>query len=199
MSQAIITRPDSPIHHPGGLRHQPVGVNFHSGSHYTALRLLEGYLRRDEINLVHIEGNRFAALERGDVVAAVLMEPYITLAEKLGYQVLCEGHYIGSDIASDALDAETFEAIQRAIRKAVDLINADKRKYLHYLIDDMPEQYRHLITPEDFHLPRLRYVYPRPYDPVEFERTREWMISWGLIAPDASYEELVDNRIGVSA
>jgi NitT/TauT family transport system substrate-binding protein len=50
--------------------------------------------------------------------------------------------------------------------------------------------------PEDFRLARLRYVEPRPYPEEEFEKTYQWMVSWGLIRPDLAYAELVDNRIG---
>jgi hypothetical protein len=54
-----------------------------------------------------------------------------------------------------------------------------------------------VCTPADFHLPRLRYTAPRPYPPEEFARTYAWMVSWGLIPADATYERLVDNRIEI--
>jgi NitT/TauT family transport system substrate-binding protein len=77
----------------------------------------------------------------------------------------------------------------------VRLINADKRKYVHYLIEALPPQYARLITPEDFHLPRLRYVDPEPYAREEFEQTYAWLVSWGLVNDGCSFEQLVDNRI----
>ena len=43
------------------------------------------------------------------------MEPWITVAEKLGYKIIAEAFYVGSEIASDQLDAETFAAINRAV------------------------------------------------------------------------------------
>lgn len=132
---------------------------------------------------------------RGEVEGAALMEPYITLAEKMGCKLVAEGHYTGSDIASDDLDPEVYTSLTKAIKRAVDMINADKRKYVHYMIDDLPEHYRNMITPADFHLPRLRYIDPEPYSAEEFWATAEWMISWGLIKTDADYERLVDNRI----
>ena len=51
--------------------------------------------------------------------------------------------------------------------KAVDAINADKYRYLHYMIDEprfarIAAKYGRL-TPEDFHLPRLRYSYNTRY------------------------------------
>ena len=115
-----------------------MAVQFHAGSHYVALRLLSGYLPEEKLKLVHYGSPqyRFEALMNGEVDAAALMEPWITLAEKLGCRPVCEGHYLGAENASDNMDEETFAAINRAVVKAVDMINADKRKYLHYLIDE---------------------------------------------------------------
>jgi hypothetical protein len=49
---------------------------------------------------------------------------------------VCEGHYLGAENASDDMDEATCAEINRAVGKAIDLFNADKRRYLHYLIDD---------------------------------------------------------------
>ena len=133
-----MVRPNSPHNYPGTLGHRPIAVQFHAGSHYVALRLLEGYLPNDKIKLVHYGSpqQRFEAMWRGEVDACVVMEPWIALGEKLGCKALCEGHYLGAENASDDMDEATFAAINRAVGKAVDLLNADKRRYLHYLIDD---------------------------------------------------------------
>jgi NitT/TauT family transport system substrate-binding protein len=54
VSQAIVVRPNSPITHVQALRHQPIAVNFHAGSHYLTLQLLEGFLEREAITVVHV-------------------------------------------------------------------------------------------------------------------------------------------------
>jgi NitT/TauT family transport system substrate-binding protein len=128
----------------------------------------------------------------------MLMEPYIALAEKQGCQEIVSGFYIGSEMFAPAVDAETAAGLNRAIKQAVRLINADKRRYVHHLIADLPPEMRSLLTPEDFHLPRLRYVEPRPYPLEEFERTYRWMRSWDLIPEGAAYDRLVDARVGAS-
>jgi len=127
-----------------------------------------------------------------------VMEPWIALGEKLGCKALCEGHYLGAENASDDMDEATFAAINRAVGKAIDLLNADKRRYLHYLVDD-PRHAQALaryggLTPEDFHLPRLRYVKATPYTDEIVADTYHWMVRWGLIDPKASAADLVDNR-----
>jgi NitT/TauT family transport system substrate-binding protein len=94
------------------------------------------------------------------------------------------------------VDAETAAALNRTIIKAVSLINANKRKYLHHLIADLSGEHQGVLAPEDFHLPRLRYVEPRPYPVEEFEHTYQWMRSWDLIPEGATYDRLVDARVG---
>ena len=58
---------------------------------------------------------------------------------------------------------------------------------------DAPEIVR--LEPSDLHLPRLRYNHPEPYSPVEFRRTYDFMVSWGLIDPQSTYDKLVDARV----
>lgn len=198
-SQAIFVRPDSPVTHPQDLAGREVAVNFHHGSHYIAIQMLEGFLPKAEIRTVHVGGpqERFEALRDGAVEAAAVMEPWITAAEKLGYRLIAEAFYVGSEIASPDLDAETFAAINRAVSRAARRLSEDPWPYLHYLVADVPAEIVQL-EPADFRLSRLRYVDPEPYPEVEFQRTYDWMVGWGLIAPDAGYEDLVDNRIAVS-
>jgi NitT/TauT family transport system substrate-binding protein len=198
-SQGIFVRPESTISHPQGLRDRTVAVNFHAGSHYLALQMLEGFMAREEIKVVHLGQARlrYEAMLAGTVDAAALMEPYMALADKAGCSLIMEAHYAGSELAAPEVDPPTFEALNRAVGKAVQLINADKRKYLHHIIADLPPDLG-TLSPDDFRLSRLRYVEPRPYPPGEFERTRAWMASWGLAPAEASFQDLVDNRIAVS-
>ena len=78
------------------------------------------------------------------------------------------------------------------------MINADKRRYLHYMTDDprfanVAAKYGGL-TPEDFHLPRLRYSYNTQYTDEIVEDTYHWMSGWGLISDSACTADLVYNR-----
>jgi NitT/TauT family transport system substrate-binding protein len=101
------------------------------------------------------------------------------------------------------MDEATFAAINRAVARAVDMFNADKRRYLHYLIDD-PRSAAVLaryggLTPDDFHLPRLRYVQATPYTDAIVDDTYHWMVRWGLISNAACAADLVDNRLPEAA
>ena len=80
---------------------------------------------------------------------------------------------MGAENASDNMDEDTFTAINRAVVKAVDLINSDKKRFLHYLIDQpkfaaIADEWGGL-TVDDFHLPRLSYTHPMPYHEDQVE------------------------------
>ena len=76
---AIVVRPDSPAYTPQQLANRTIGVPFYFGTYYAALHMLEGFLARDEIKMVHTPNtsqHRYAALMRGEVEATTLAEPY---------------------------------------------------------------------------------------------------------------------------
>ena len=196
-----MVRPDSPHNYPGTLGNRPVAVSFHAAAHYVSLRLLEGYIPNEKIKLVSFGSprKRFEAMMNGEADACVVMEPWISLGEKLGCKSLAEGHYLGAENASDDMDPETFAAINRAVGRAIDMFNADKRKYLHYMTDEpnfaeVAAKYGG-ITPEDFHLPRLRYTKDTYYSQEIVEDTYNWMVRWGLLSESACTADLVDNRV----
>ena len=197
VNQGIFVRADSPCNAPITLSGKSVGVQFHQGSHYSTLAMLEGFLAREEIRVVHagMVQERYESLMSGEVDAATLMEPWISLAIKNGCKELINTYYQGTENAAQGLDPKAFEAALRAVRKAVKLINADKKKYIHYLLDEIPEKYAKQLTVDDFYLPRLRYVDPQPYSKDEFERAYNWMLTWDLVGPNAKFEQLVCNRI----
>ena len=195
--QGVYVRPDSPIEAPISLANKSVGVQFHQGSHYATLSMLEGFVSRERINVVHAGTvlERYESLMDGEIDAATLMEPWVTLAEKQGCKLLVGTFYQGTENASRSMSQDLFGALMRAVKKAVGLINEDKRRYLHYLLDEIPEEYASQLDPADFHLPYLRYVDPVPYTEEEFERAYNWMLTWDLVGENAEFGTLVSNRI----
>ena len=193
---AIVVKPDSNIYTPQQLADRIVGVPFYFGTHYLALHLLEGFLTRDKIKLrsvPHGSDYRFDLLSKGLVDATTLTEPYVTLAEKLGYRSVCSGLFHGTEVASDKVDAETYAAFNRAVREAVRRINANKRKYLHYFLDyhkdENPELAR--LKPEDIPEGRLVVCDPAPIPAEESQRTYEWLKGWGMLEQTDSPQQLV--------
>jgi len=194
---ALVVAPQSPVYTPQQLANRVIGVPFYFGTHYIALHMLEGFLRRDEIKLCSApNGSRYrlAALLDGEVDAVTLTEPHVTLAEKKGCRIVCSAFFHGTEVASERVDAETYAAFNRAVRAAVRRINADKRAYLHYFID-----YHAATDPEiaalkvaDLRESRLVVCDPAPIPLDEMQRTYDWLKSWGMLEETASPLQLVD-------
>ena len=131
------------------LANRSVGVQYHQGSHYHTLSLLEGFVAREEMNVVHAGTvhERFVALENGEVEAATLMEPWISLAQKRGYKMITEGHYLGVENGPADMDPELLKRMLRAIKKSVTYINKNPKKYIKHMLAEIPEHYADELTP----------------------------------------------------
>lgn len=195
-TQAIVAAGNSPYNIPRDLRNVLIGVNMHAGSHYSALQLLGGsMLGKNEVRVGHVGGpkQRLRFLEEGKIGAAALMEPWITVAVKRGHKIVCEGFYDGAEVAVPSLAPDTYARIDRSVRKAVDVINQDLRPFLKYMIGEVPSDICKL-TESDFYLGRFRYLYPRPYTREEYDYVYNWMVDWGLLSPESTYEKIVDRQ-----
>lgn len=190
---AIITAPNSRIYEPEQLKDTPVAVSPFNGSHFTTLKMLEGFVKKEHILVVNAGTmqERLEAVRRGDVAAGNFMEPWISIAQKQGFRILMESHSTRSEAASDDLDGPTLAAMFRAEARAAELINQNPGKYAHYLLQEA----RGLLEPHALQTWRLLYGPPMPYTRERFEATYEWMLSYpGLVAPGATYDTVVDNR-----
>jgi NitT/TauT family transport system substrate-binding protein len=201
---AMVVAPHSPVYTPQQLANRVIGVPFYFGTHYIALHMLEGFLRREEIKLCAApNGSRYrlAALLKGEVDAVTLTEPHITLAEKKGCRTICSAFFHGTEVASERVDAETYAAFNRAVREAVRRINADKRAYLHYFIDyhGATDPEVAALKVEDLRESRLVVCDPAPIPLDEMQRTYEWLQGWGMLADTASPLELVNAELQQTA
>jgi NitT/TauT family transport system substrate-binding protein len=204
----IVVPPESDIYTPQQLAGRKVGVPFYFGTHYLALHMLEGFLTRDQINVCSAShGSRFRMnlLDKGDIDATTMTEPYLSLAEKKGYRVICSAFYHGTEVASDRVDAETYAAFNRAVREAVRRINANKRAYLHYFIDYHKRKDPEIgtLTIDDLRESRIVVVEPAAIPATELERTAAWVKSWGMLqqteTPTALVNMDVQERAHVAA
>jgi NitT/TauT family transport system substrate-binding protein len=191
-AMGIVTRKDSGIVRLEELAGVPVAVQQHTGSHYMAIRMMEGFILREEIQTVHIggPGARLRALLEGRVQAATLMEPFLSYAEKHGYLVSLS-YYNGLVVLPEGGDRAKLERLQAIVQDAVDLLNADIGKYAPRLLNDLPDDLRANFTIDDLHVDRLRYVHARPYTQRQYERSAAWMAEWGLLEEGAHPEKLV--------
>ena len=191
-AMGIVARKDSGATRPEELANIPLAVQEHTGSHYMGIRMMEGFAPKDEILTIHVGGPeaRLRALLDGRVEAAVLMEPFLSYAEKDHY-LISLAYYNGLVVVPEDYDREKFETLQAIVQQAVDLINVDPRKYAPMLLQDLPSDLRANMTLDDLHIERLRYVYARPYTQREYERSARWMEEWGLLDEGAHPEKLV--------
>ncbi len=195
---AIVVAPSSEVYTPQQLAYQPIGIPYFAGTHYLAILMLEGFLPREAIQTClapNGAGRRYRALMNGEIAATTLTEPYITVAERAGCRVIVEAPYHGTEVAGEAVDAETYAAFNRAIREAVRRINADKRKYLQYFIDyHNSDPDVAALTVDDLRASRLQVVDPSPIPQDELERTYEWMKGWGMLK-SVEIADLINDQV----
>jgi NitT/TauT family transport system substrate-binding protein len=194
---AIVVRPESPVYTPQQLANRTIGVPFYFGTHYIALHMLEGFVPRETIRLCRApNGSRYRldALMKGEIEATTLTEPHVTLAEKKGCRIICAAFFHGTEVASDRVDGETYAAFNRAVREAVQHINADKKAYMHYFIDYYARKDPEIaaLKVEDLRESRLVVCDPAPIPIDELQRTYAWLKSWDMLEETASPLQLVN-------
>jgi NitT/TauT family transport system substrate-binding protein len=198
---AIAVGPKSSVYTPQQLANIAIGVPFYFGTHYLALQLLEGFLPRHLIKVCSAPPpsySRLKAILNGEVEAATLTEPHISLAEKLGCRIICSAFYHGTEVASERVDGETYAAFNRAVREAVRRINASKAAYMRYFIDyhvRKGETDVALLKTADLRESRLVVADPAPIPVEELQRTAEWLKSWGMLEKTESPAALVDDSV----
>jgi NitT/TauT family transport system substrate-binding protein len=189
---ALVTDPKAKIYEPEQLKDKPIAVSPYNGSHFTTLKLLEGFLKREQIKwaFAGTMKERLDALAKGEVAAASLMEPWISIAEKRGMRVLMESHSTRSEAAGDELDGPTLAAMFRAEARAAEAIDRDPRKHSRYLIDEAGG----LLDAKELKVERILNAPPVPYTRERFDHTYQWTLGWGLVQSGATFENTVDNR-----
>jgi NitT/TauT family transport system substrate-binding protein len=190
---AIVALPASGIYEPEQLKDKPIAVSPYNGSHFTTLKMLEGFIEKSHIQVTHAGTmvERIEAVRRGEVAAANVMEPWISVVQKQGFRVIMESNSTRAEAASDDLDGPTLAAMFRAQARAAARINTDPRKYAHYFVAEA----QGLLEPHELQTWRLLYGPPAPYTRERFQDTYRWMQGYpNLVAPGATYDEVVDNR-----
>jgi len=193
---AIVVAKDSKIYEPEMLKDQLISVTPNNGSHFTMLKMVEGFLEPQHVKTTNAGSmqKRLEALGRGEVAAVVLMEPWISVAQKQGLRILIESHSTRSEAAGDEMDGPTLAAMFRAQARAVEAIEHDPTRYIHYLIAETGG----LLEPHELHTWRLLHAAPQPYTRERFDDTYNWTVKWNMTVPGATYENMVDNRAWTS-
>lgn len=194
---ALIVPPSSDVYTPYELAGKTVAIDHGNGTAYAALQMLEGAMPRHAITTVAADLNpavRFAQLLRGEFAATVVQEPYITVAEKAGCRIIATTFFHGTWVAApDSITPETYAAFLRALKRAVYRINANKRHYVSYFLQDHPDKPEvQSLRPEDFNLDRVRLMDPAPIPEEHARWAWEWMSSWGILHGDFDVKSQID-------
>ena len=191
-SFAIVVDPRSGIYEPEQLKNVPIAVSQYNGSHFTMLKMMEGFIKRDEIKIANhgTHRQRMEAVMSGKVKAASLQEPWISVAEAQGGRVIIESHSTRSEAAGDEMDGPTLAKMFRAEARAAEAIQNNPEKFAHYIVAEAGG----LIGLKDLKLARILNAPPVPYTRERFDDNYNWTLGWGLVPPGATYENTVDNR-----
>jgi NitT/TauT family transport system substrate-binding protein len=189
---AIAVAKDSNIYEPEMLKNKLISVTPNNGSHFTMLKMVEGFLEPQHVKTTNAGSmqKRIEALGRGEVAAVVLMEPWISVAQKQGLRILIESHSTRSEAAGDEVDGPTLAAMFRAQARAVKAFEKDPTPYLHYLIAETGGR----LEPHELQTWRLLHAPPTPYTRERFDDTYNWTVKWNMTVPSATFENTVDNR-----
>jgi NitT/TauT family transport system substrate-binding protein len=190
---AIVVPPESPVRRPEDLAGVPVGVGYHSGSHFTTVQALEAVLAPEDVSLT-FQGppnERLDALLDRQVPAATMFGVPLYIAEAFGFRkVLDTTFMVGFLVTGDDVSEADVTRYLAALRRAQMDIDLHPERYKHHHLRAVPEKYRDQVDVRSFGTgERIVFL---PYTREVFTATQDWnqRIFPGLPLP-ASYDEAV--------
>jgi len=187
-AQAILAF-DEALQVPRDLADVPVMVQELTGSHYTAIQMLESAVGAEHVKIEHggLPQARYAALKSGAARAIAVMEPFISLGLKDGAHIIAASFYRGGEVISADLTPEQRKAYYDAENEAVDLINADFYKYAHHVTAHA----KGALAPHELLRAFVRYKHVDYYDVTLFNRAYDWMKARGMSEGQSQHAALV--------
>jgi ABC-type nitrate/sulfonate/bicarbonate transport system substrate-binding protein len=172
---AIVVPPESPIQKPADLVQVPIGVGYHSGSHFSALQALHKVFPPDEIELSFIGGTQdrlFAMLDR-KVPAANVFSVDLYLLLQQGFRAIVDTTFMIGHLVSNEAGLEDVERFFRALRRAQKDIDLAPERYKQYLLKAIPEKLHPIVDVTGFG-PGERIVF-EDYTQEMYEQTHRWL------------------------
>ena len=187
-AQAILTFDDA-LQTPRDMADVPVMVQELTGSHYTAIQMLESAVGREHVNIQKggLPQMRWAALKSGAARAIAVMEPFISLGLKEGAHIIAASFYRGGEVISPDLTPEQRKAFYDAENTAVDMINADFYKYAHHVTAHA----KGALEPRELLRAFVHYKHVDYYDEELFNRAYDWMKARGMSEGQSQHAALV--------
>jgi NitT/TauT family transport system substrate-binding protein len=187
-AQAILTFDDA-LQTPRDMVDVPVMVQELTGSHYTAIQMLESAVGREHVNIQKggLPQMRWAALKNKTARAIAVMEPFISLGLKEGAHIIAASFYRGGEVISPDLTPEQRKTYYDAENAAVDMINADFYKYAHHVTAHA----KGALAPHELLRAFVHYKHVDYYDATLFNRAYDWMKARGMSEGQSQHAALV--------
>jgi ABC-type nitrate/sulfonate/bicarbonate transport system substrate-binding protein len=193
---AIVVPPESAVRRPEDLAGVPVGVGYHSGSHFATVQALEAVLAPGQVRL-SFQGppdERLDALLERRVPAATAWGVPLYIAEAFGFRKVLDATFmIGFLVTGAGAGQAGVGKYLAALRRAQMDIDLHPERYKHYHLRAVPEKYRDRVDVRAFGTgERIVFL---PYTREVFTATRQWTEAHNLFpeAPAASlgYDEAI--------
>ena len=190
---AIVVPPESPVRRAEDLAGVPIGVGYHSGSHFATVQALESVLAPGELNLT-FQGppnERLDALLERQVPAATAWGVPLYVAEAFGFRKVVDATFMIGFLVTgaDATKADVDKYLA-ALRRAQAEIDLRPELYKHYHLQSVPEKYRDQVDVRGFGTgERIVFL---PYTREVFTQTQQWIETHELFAKatgQADYDE----------
>jgi len=168
--------PESPIRTPEDLAGQDVAVGFHSGSHFSALQALEAFLPLDQIRLsfVGLPFDRVQLLLDRRVTSANVFGTASYILEQQGFRKVVDTTFMIGFLVKPTARDEDVRKYFNALRRAQIDVDVDPERYKHYLVDEVPEPFKHMLDTRRCGIGE-RIVF-EPYTRDMYEQTHRWML-----------------------
>ena len=171
----------------------PIGVGYHSGSHFATLQALEPVLAPDEVKLSFAgpPNERLDALLGRQVPAATAWGVPLYVAEAFGFRKIVDATFmIGFLVTGADASKADVERYLSALRRAQMEIDLHPALYKHYHLRAVPETYRDQVDVRAFGTgERIVFL---PYTREVFTPTQEWTEAHRLFerrSPQLGYDE----------
>jgi NitT/TauT family transport system substrate-binding protein len=193
---AIVVPPESPVRRPEDLAGVPVGVGYHSGSHFAALQALEAVLPADQIT-ISFQGppnERLDALLERQVPAAAAWGVPLYIAEAFGFRKILDATFmIGFLVTGEQVSKADIDKYLAALRRAQMDIDLHPEAVKHHHLRAVPPKYRDQVDVRAFGTgERIVFL---PYTRENFAATQHWTQAHQLLAdspqPPLGYDEAV--------
>jgi NitT/TauT family transport system substrate-binding protein len=171
---AIVVPPELPVRRPENLAGVPIGVGYHSGSHFATVQALESVLPAGEVNLT-FQGppnERLDALLERHVPAATAWGVPLYIAEAFGFRKVLDATFmIGFLVTGIEATRDDVDKYLAALGRAQQQIDLHPELYKHYHLRAVPEKYREQVDVRTFGTgERIVFL---PYTKESFTATHE--------------------------